>query len=74
MISLNVDIFFRIFDDLIAELKSNKLSVCCQGKARAASISANYNTKLQAWHTCNFIELQTSKQFDQETRDKGIHC
>ena len=67
MISLNFDIFFRTFDDLVAELKINKLSICCQGKTRAASISAKYTVKSLAWHTGNFAGSQTSTPFDKET-------
>ena len=48
MSSLNFDIFFKIFGDLAAELKINKLYICCQGKTRVAKISALYTAKLQA--------------------------
>ena len=71
MISLNFDIFFRIFGDLGAGFKINKLLFLCQGETRAVKIYAKYTAKLQAWLTCNFTCLQTSTQFDQETVAKG---
>ena len=48
MIILNSDVFFRIFGDLVAGLKINKLEICLQGKARDASISAKYTANYKA--------------------------
>ena len=42
--------FFRSFGDLVAKLKIYKFLTCCQGKTRAARISAKHTAKLQAWH------------------------
>ena len=38
MISLNFDIVFRIFGDLVAEFEINELKICCQGQTRTFSI------------------------------------
>ena len=70
MISLNFDIFFRIFSDLVAELKSINFKFVVRAKPELRA-SAKYTAKLQSKHACNFTGLQTSTQFDQETVTKG---
>ena len=70
MISLNFDIVFRVFGDLVAELKSINFKFVIRAKPELPA-SAMYTAKLQAWHTCNFTGLQTRTQIDQETVTKG---
>ena len=54
MIRFNFDIFFRIFNDLVAKFKINKVYICCQGKARAASIGAKNTAEVKALHYLQF--------------------